>query len=113
MKLIYIFTFILMTISPSLWAFICKQTESIPLALTHERTALLSNQFGRIDHVEVLPQKVNPDKGGYSLESVQILMCGELKPETPAVINTPGQACQFDSNCQAPMRCQNNLCILP
>lgn len=97
----------------SIFAFNCKQTESIPLALTHERVALLSTQFSRIDHVEVLPQKINADGDGYVMESVQILMCGELKPETPIAINTPGQSCQFDSNCGAPMRCQNNICVMP
>jgi hypothetical protein len=99
--------------SEVIFAFTCKQTETTPIALTHERTTLLASQFGRIDHIEVLPQTINPDKGGYSVESVQILMCGELKPETPAAINTPGQTCQFDSNCQQPMRCQNSLCVLP
>lgn len=97
----------------SAFALTCKQTESIPLALTHERTALMSGQFASIAHIEVLPQKVIPSKTGFIVESVQILMCGEIKPETPAAINAPGQACQFDSNCLPPMRCQNNACVMP
>lgn len=112
----WIYTFILLSLtmtSAASFAFTCKQTETTPFALAHERTTLLATQFGRIDHIEVLPQKINLDNDTYSVESVQILMCGELKPETPTVINTPGQACQFDSNCQAPMRCQNNLCVMP
>lgn len=113
MKSIAIFIIILLSINQIVFALTCKQTESIPLALSHERVALLSNQFGSIEHIEVLPQKVVSDKTGFLVDSVQILMCGELKPETPSAINTPGQTCQFDSNCLAPMRCQNNSCVMP
>ncbi|MFA6037378.1 MAG: hypothetical protein WC748_04565 [Legionellales bacterium] len=109
----FLVIFVLIFCHFSAFALSCKQTESIPLALTHERTTLLSSQFASIQHIEVLPQKVIPSKTGFIVDSVQILMCGEIKPETPTATNTPGQTCQFDSNCLQPMRCQNNVCVLP
>lgn len=95
------------------FALSCKQSEIIPLAQVHDQTALLSTQFIKIDHIEVMPQKIVPSSTGFTVESVQILMCGELLPLTPSAANTPGQGCNFDSNCEKPMRCQNNICVVP
>ncbi len=99
--------------SQAVFALACKQSEIIPLATVHEQTALLATQFLKIDHIEVLPQKVIPEKTGFTVESVQILMCGALAPLTPTAANTPGHTCNFDSNCEKPMRCQNKVCVLP
>lgn len=104
---------VLLLSSHTVSALVCKQSEVIPLARVHEQTSLLGTQFARIDHIEVLPQKIIPSKTGFTVESVQILICGELLPQTPAAANTPGQTCNFDSGCAAPMRCQNNFCVLP
>jgi hypothetical protein len=104
---------VLLLSSHTVFALVCKQSEVIPLATVHEQTGLLGTQFSRIDHIEVMPQKVTPSKTGFTVDSVQILICGELLPQTPAAANTPGQTCNFDSGCAAPMRCQNNLCVLP
>lgn len=90
----------------------CKQSEIIPLADAYKQIELLSSQFIRIDHTEVLPQKINTEKDGFEVTTVQVLMCGELQPQSPTPLST-GQTCQFDSNCSRPMRCQNNVCILP
>ncbi len=113
MKLHLLILISLLSINQAVFALACKQSEIIPLASAHEQTATLSGQFIRIQHIEVLPQNIIPNKAGFTVESVQILMCGELMPQTPAAINTPGQACQFDSNCLQPMRCQQSVCVMP
>lgn len=100
--------------TPAVFALSCKQSEIIPLASVHEQTEKLSDQFMRIDHIEVLPQKITPESAGFLVNTVQVLMCGELIPQNPPTLSTqPGQACNFDSSCASPMRCQNNVCVVP
>ncbi len=104
---------VLFTFSLNSWALTCKQSEIIPLEKLSEQTETLAKQFARVDHIETLPQKITPQSEGFTLTTVQVLVCGELIPQSPTFSTTPGQACQFDSNCAKPMRCQNNQCMLP
>jgi hypothetical protein len=103
---------VLLCFSSAVFALSCKQSEIIPLSETHQQTETLSKQFIRIEHIEVLPQQITPESKGFMVNTVQVLMCGELLPQNPSAVNTPGQTCQFDSNCAKPMRCQNSVCVL-
>lgn len=100
---------ILFTASNAAFALSCKQSEPAPLASAHEQTEILAKQFIRIDHIETLPQKIIPSKTGFLIDTVQVLICGELLPQITFPASS-GQACQFDSQCAKPMSCQNNLC---
>jgi hypothetical protein len=104
---------LLIFVTTQAFAFVCEQSETVPLENAHEQTTQLAQKFSRIDHLEVLPNAFTQTGNQHTLTTVQIFICGELIPQTPKLGTIQGQACNFDSSCIAPMRCQNNVCTLP
>ena len=118
-----VFIVMVLFFSSHLFALSCKQSEVTQLSNAHQQTALLSEQFTKIAHIEVLPHTIIPEEKGFKVETVQVLICGELPPQTPRKISNsattakeattvPG-SCQFDSDCSRPKRCLNNRCLMP
>ncbi len=109
----YILYLCVMCSSFPVYAFVCEQSSGVLLEKAPEETAKLSQKFIRIDHIEVLPLTFDLTRSQQILKTVHILICGELISQTSSLGTRPGHACTFDSGCTAPMRCQNNVCVMP